>query len=254
MAKEKTENPPIKDSVRGKESMTTPQNQPKKSGGSSGKEKKRKPEEAGKKVEEVAEEKVTPRLFELYKKEILPALMKRFGYKNTMEVPKLEKISINCGVGAATQDPKILETVVRELTVVAGQKPSIRKSKKAISNFKLRENMAIGCKITLRKEKMFEFMDRLISLAIPRVRDFRGVPDKSFDGRGNYTLGLKEQIIFPEIDVDKVERIFGMDITFVTTARTDEEAYELLKGFGIPFRKREASEGAFGSTMVSNAA
>ena len=254
MAKEKTENPPIKDSVRGKESVTTPQNQPKKSGGSSGKEKKRKPEEAGKKVEEVAEEKVTPRLFELYKKEILPALMKRFGYKNTMEVPKLEKISINCGVGAATQDPKILETVVRELTVVAGQKPSIRKSKKAISNFKLRENMAIGCKVTLRKEKMFEFMDRLISLAIPRVRDFRGVPDKSFDGRGNYTLGLKEQIIFPEIDVDKVERIFGMDITFVTTAKTDEEAYELLKGFGIPFRKREVSEGAFGSTMVSQVA
>ncbi len=172
--------------------------------------------------------------------------MKRFGYKNVMQVPRLEKISINCGVGEATQDQKILETVVRELTVISGQKPAITKSKKAISNFKLRENIAIGCKITLRNNKMFEFMDRLISLAIPRVRDFRGVPDKSFDGRGNYTLGLKEQIIFPEIDVDKIERIFGMDITFVTTAKTDEEAYELLKGFGMPFRKREASEGAFG--------
>jgi len=210
------------------------------------KEKKGKGEAAEKHVQEAPEEKVPARLFEQYKKDIVPALMKRFGYKNTMQVPKLEKISINCGVGAATQDQKILETVVRELTIIAGQKPSIRKSKKAISNFKLREDIPIGCKITLRRDKMFEFMDRLISLAIPRVRDFRGVPDKSFDGRGNYTLGIKEQIIFPEIDVDKVERIFGMDITFVTTARTDEEAYELLKGFGMPFRKREASEGSFG--------
>lgn len=197
-------------------------------------------------AEEVVEAKVTPRLSDLYKKEVVPAMMKRFSYKNTMQVPRLEKIAINCGVGEATQDQKILETVVRELTVISGQKPAITKSKKAISNFKLRENIAIGCKITLRNNKMFEFMDRLISLAIPRVRDFRGVPDKSFDGRGNYTLGLKEQIIFPEIDVDKIERIFGMDITFVTTAKTDEEAYELLKGFGMPFRKREASEGAFG--------
>jgi len=214
-----------------------------------GQAKSQKPEKAKAKpaeAEEPPEPKVPARLFELYKKDIVPALIKRFGYKNLMQVPKLEKISLNCGVGAATQDPKILETVMRELTIIAGQRPSIRKSKKAISNFKLRENIAIGCKVTLRKAKMFEFMDRLISLAIPRVRDFRGVPDKSFDGRGNYTLGLKEQIIFPEIDVDKVERIFGMDITFVTTAKTDEEAYELLKGFGMPFRKREASEGAFG--------
>lgn len=157
------------------------------------------------KAEAPDEEKVAPRLFDLYKKEILPTLLKRFSYTNPMQAPKLEKIAINCGVGAATQDPKILETVVRDLTIVAGQKPSTRKSKKAISNFKLRENMAIGCKITLRREKMYEFMDRLITLAIPRVRDFRGVPDKSFDGRGNYTLGIKEQIIFPEIDVDKVE-------------------------------------------------
>ena len=197
-------------------------------------------------AEEVVEQKVTPRLSDLYKKEVVPALMKRFSYRNTMQVPRLEKIAINCGVGEATQDQKILETVVRELTVITGQKPAITRAKKAISNFKLREKIAIGCKVTLRSGKMYEFMDRLISLAIPRVRDFRGVPDKSFDGRGNYTLGLKEQIIFPEIDVDKIERIFGMDITFVTTARTDEEAYELLKGFGMPFRKREASEGSFG--------
>ncbi len=213
------------------------------------KEKREKKTKAGapeKPAPEVAEEKITPRLAETYKKEIAPSLMKRFGYSNVMRVPKLEKISINCGVGDATQDQKILETVVRELTIIAGQKPAITRSKKAISNFKLREKIPIGCKVTLRRAKMFEFMDRLISLAIPRVRDFRGVPDKSFDGRGNYTLGLKEQIIFPEIDVDKVERIFGMDITFVTTAKTDEEAYELLKGFGMPFRKREASEGSFG--------
>ena len=221
MAKEKIENPAPRS-------------------GSSGKEKKPKTEAQERHVAEVAEAKVTPRLLETYRKEVVPALMKRFGYKNTMQVPRLEKVAINCGVGAATQDTKILETVVRELTIIAGQKPAITRSKKAISNFKLRENIAIGCKVTLRKEKMFEFMDRLISLAIPRVRDFRGVSDKSFDGRGNYTLGLKEQIIFPEIDVDKVERIFGMDITFVTTAKTDEEAYELLKGFGMPFRKREA--------------
>ncbi len=202
--------------------------------------KEKKPKAEAPPAEVTVEEKVVPRLYEMYKKDIIPALMTRFNYGNRMQVPKLEKIAINCGVGAATQDPKILETVARELTVIAGQKPAIRRSKKAISNFKLRENIPIGCKVTLRREKMYEFMDRLISLAIPRVRDFRGIPDKSFDGRGNYTLGLKEQIIFPEIDVDKVERIFGMDITFVTSARTDEEAYELLKGFGMPFRKRDA--------------
>jgi large subunit ribosomal protein L5 len=233
MAKEKKENP---------EPQGEKQKKPKAPAQPKAKAARKEAEQA----EEVVEEKVTPRLSELYKREIIPALMKRFGYRNVMQVPRLEKISINCGVGEATQDQKILETVVRELTVISGQKPAITKSKKAISNFKLRENIAIGCKVTLRNPKMFEFMDRLISVAIPRVRDFRGVPDKSFDGRGNYTLGLKEQIIFPEIDVDKIERIFGMDITFVTTARTDEEAYELLKGFGMPFRKREASEGSFG--------
>lgn len=246
MAKEKTDTKVKKDAEGSKQASSQPST---KKAAQGGKEKKAKAGTGEKKVvEEVAEEKVTPRLFELYKKDILPGMMKRFNYKNTMQVPKLEKIAINCGVGAATQDPKILETVVRELTVIAGQKPSIRKAKKAISNFKLRENIAIGCKVTLRKEKMFEFMDRLISLAFPRVRDFRGIPDKSFDGRGNYTLGLKEQIIFPEIDVDKIERVFGMDITFVTSAKTDEESYELLKSFGMPFRKREASEGEFGSS------
>lgn len=242
MAKEKKENSASESASAGSEKQPVEKKKKPVQAKPAADKSKAKPE----KVEEPPEPRVTPRLDVLYKKDIISSLMKRFGYKNVMQVPKLEKISINCGVGAATQDPKILETVVRELTIIAGQKPSIRKSKKAISNFKLRENLAIGCKVTLRKEKMYEFMDRLVSLAIPRVRDFRGIPDKSFDGRGNYTLGIKEQIIFPEIDVDKVERIFGMDVTFVTTAKTDEEAYELLKGFGMPFRKREASEGAFG--------
>jgi len=203
------------------------------------KEKKQKPDLQGQEVEEVIEEKLTPRLLEKYRKEIVPLMMKKFNYKNVMQVPRLEMISVNSGVGAATQDPKVLDTVVREMTIITGQKPAITRAKKSISNFKLREGVAIGCRVTLRGERMYEFLDRLINLAIPRVRDFRGVPDKSFDGRGNYTLGIKEQIIFPEIDVDKVERIFGMDITIVTTARTDEEAMELLKGFGVPFRKPE---------------
>ncbi len=232
MAKEKTKGQPPENATAPKEK--------KPKGGAQGKNKGTRNDQP--KTERVIEEKVFPRLSELYKKEIVSSLVKRFAYKNPMQVPRLEKISINCGVGAATQDPKILETVVRDMAIITGQKPAVTRSKKAISNFKLRENLAIGCKITLRKEKMFEFMDRLISLAIPRVRDFRGVSDKSFDGRGNYTLGLKEQIIFPEIDVDKVERIFGMDITFVTTARTDEEAYELLKSFGMPFRRKETAE------------
>jgi large subunit ribosomal protein L5 len=203
------------------------------------KEKKQKPDLQAQEVEEVIEEKLTPRLLEKYRKEIVPLMMKKFNYKNVMQVPRLEMISVNSGVGAATQDPKVLDTVVREMTIITGQKPAITRAKKSISNFKLREGVAIGCRVTLRGERMYEFLDRLINLAIPRVRDFRGVPDKSFDGRGNYTLGIKEQIIFPEIDVDKVERIFGMDITIVTTARTDEEAMELLKGFGVPFRKPE---------------
>jgi large subunit ribosomal protein L5 len=165
--------------------------------------------------------------------------MKKFQYKSIMEVPKLVKISVNSGVGMATQDPKILDATVKEMEAITGQKVAITKSKKAISNFKLREGLAIGCRVTLRRAVMYEFLDRLINIAMPRVRDFRGVSDKSFDGHGNYTLGVKEQIIFPEIDVDKVTRINGMDVTFVTTAKTDAEAYELLKALGMPFVKRQ---------------
>ncbi len=193
-------------------------------------------------VETEPEEKITPRLFEMYRQEIIPLLMKQFNYKNIMQVPKLHKITLNIGVGKATQDPKLLEDAVKDLEMIAGQKPAIRKAKKAISNFKLRQGMAIGCMVTLRGARMYEFLDRLINIALPRVRDFRGVSDKSFDGRGNYTLGIKEHIIFPEINVDKVNRIYGMDITIVTTAKTDAEAYELLKAFGFPFRKKEVSQ------------
>lgn len=179
-----------------------------------------------------------PRLHEKYRSEVVKKLMEQFKYDNVMMVPKLKKISINIGVGQASQDPKLMEIAVKELAAISGQKPEVRKSKKAISNFKLRENQPIGCRVTLRREKMYEFMDRLIALAIPRIRDFKGVSDSSFDGRGNYTLGVKEQIIFPEIDIDKVNRISGMDITFVTTAKTDEESYALLKEMGMPFKKR----------------
>ncbi len=187
----------------------------------------------------VREAGVTPRLFERYKGSVIPALMKRFNYKSLMQVPRLEKIAINVGVGQATQDAKLIETTVHELELITGQKPAITKSKKAISNFKLRAGIPIGVRVTLRGWQMYEFLDRLISIAMPQIRDFRGVSDKSFDGRGNYTLGVKEQIIFREIDADKVTRISGMDITFVTTANTDLEAMELLKGFGMPFVKRE---------------
>lgn len=179
-----------------------------------------------------------PRLQEKYRTEVTKKLIEQFKYDNVMMVPKLKKISINIGVGQASQDPKLMEIAVKELAMISGQKPEVRKSKKAISNFKLRENQPIGCRVTLRRERMYEFMDRLIALAIPRIRDFKGVSDSSFDGRGNYTLGVKEQIIFPEIDIDKVNRISGMDITFVTTAKTDEESYALLKEMGMPFKKR----------------
>ncbi|MEG8989968.1 50S ribosomal protein L5 [Ignavibacteria bacterium 4148-Me] len=189
----------------------------------------------------VVEEKVPARLKVKYFKEIVPKLKEQFGYKNVMQVPRLEKIVINMGVGQAVQDPKILEEAVKDLETITGQKPSIRTAKKSISNFKLREGMKIGAKVTLRRERMYEFLDRLITIALPRVRDFRGISDKSFDGRGNYTLGIKEQIIFPEINVDKVNKILGMDITFVTTAKTDKEAYELLSAFGMPFRKKETN-------------
>jgi large subunit ribosomal protein L5 len=182
---------------------------------------------------------VPARLGVKYKTEIIPALMKRFEYKSVMQVPKLEKIAINVGVGEATQDAKLLETAVKEIEQITGQKAAITKSRKAISNFKLRENIAIGARVTLRGKMMYEFLDRLVTLAMPQIRDFRGVSDRSFDGRGNYTLGIKEQVIFREIDADKVTRVSGMDVTFVTTAKTDLEAMELLKNFGMPFVKRE---------------
>jgi len=182
---------------------------------------------------------ISPRLFELYRKTIVPDLAQKFHYKNAMEVPRLDKIAINVGVGLATQDPKAIENVVKDLEFIVAQKPVVTRAKKAISNFKLRAGMPIGVRLTLRRQRMYEFMDRFINITIPRIRDFRGLSDKSFDGRGNYTIGVKEHIIFPEIDVDKVAKVFGMDITFVTTARTDEEAYELLKGLGMPFVKRQ---------------
>jgi large subunit ribosomal protein L5 len=184
----------------------------------------------------MATTKYTPRLAERYKKEVVPALMKRFGYKSVMQVPKLEKINLNRGVNGAVSDKKLVDVALEELTLITGQKAVATRSKKDISNFKLRKDMPIGARVTLRGVKMYEFLDRLIATALPRVRDFRGVNEKSFDGRGNYTMGVTEQIIFPEIDIDKVNRITGMDITFVTTAGTNEEAFELLKELGMPFR------------------
>src|SRR6476620_9200991 len=178
----------------------------------------------------------TPRLKKKYKDDVIPALMKRFNYKSIMQVPKLEKIAINRGVNGAVTDKKLVDIALDELTTISGQKAVSTMSKKDISNFKLRKNMPIGARVTLRGEKMYEFLDRLIAVALPRVRDFKGINEKSFDCRGNYTMGVTEQIIFPEIDIDKVNRITGMDITFVTNAQTDEEAYELLKEMGIPFK------------------
>jgi large subunit ribosomal protein L5 len=178
------------------------------------------------------------RLETFFKEKVTPNLIERFQYKNVMLVPRLEKISINIGVGAAAAEPKLLEIAVQELALITGQKPQLRKSKKAISNFKLREGQPIGCRVTLRRKAMYEFFDRFVSLAVPRIRDFRGLSDTSFDGRGNYTVGVREQIIFPEIDIDKVPRISGMDISFVTSASTDEEAYTLLSELGMPFKKK----------------
>jgi len=210
-------------------------------------EKKTKKESAEKKAKSTKKEtaaaekylKINTRLYDSYRKEVVPALMKKFNYKSIMQVPRLDKIVLNMGVGEAVADPKILEEAVKELETITGQKASVRTAKKAISNFKLREGLKIGAKVTLRREKMYEFLDRLVNIALPRVRDFRGLSDKSFDGRGNYTLGVKEQIIFPEINVEKITRVMGMDVTFVTTANTDTEAYELLLSFGVPFTKKE---------------
>ena len=182
---------------------------------------------------------VAVRLAENYRRDVIPALIKRFKYKSPMQVPHLEKIAINIGVGEATQDAKIVEAAARDLEAIVGQKVVITRAKKSISNFKLREKMPIGCRVTLRRAHMYEFLDRFISISVPRIRDFRGLSDKSFDGRGNYTIGIKEHTVFPEIDVDKISKVFGMDITFVTTANTDQEAYELLKAFGMPFVKRQ---------------
>jgi len=205
------------------------------------KEVKEKKQKGGGEAPEAFErlEVAAPRLQEKYKNEVIPAMMKRFNYTSVNQVPSLTKITVNVGMGDAAGDAKLLEAAIRDMEAIIGQKVAITKAKKSISNFKLRENQPIGGRVTLRRANMYEFFDRLVALSMPRIRDFRGVPDKSFDGRGNYTLGIKEQIIFPEIDVDKVTRITGMDVTFVTSATSDEEAYELLKAFGMPFRKRE---------------
>ena len=176
------------------------------------------------------------RLKEQYQNEIVDAMIKKFGYKNIMEVPKLDKVVINMGVGEAKDNHKVLESAVADLEKIAGQKAVLTKAKKSVANFKLREGMAIGCKVTLRGEKMYEFLDRLVNLALPRVRDFRGVSAESFDGRGNYALGIKEQIIFPEIEYDKIDKVRGMDVIITTTAKTDEEARELLRMFNMPFK------------------
>ena len=179
---------------------------------------------------------MTPRLKEKYNKEVVPAMMKEFNYSSAMQVPKLDKIVINIGLGEAVKDVKVIDAATRDLTAITGQKPVVTRAKKSIATFKLREGMPIGCMVTLRGPKMFEFYDRLVSFAVPRIRDFKGMPDKSFDGRGNYTLGIKEQIIFPEIEYDKIDKIRGLNITINTTAKSDEEAKSLLKHLGMPFR------------------
>lgn len=184
----------------------------------------------------MSDNKYIPRLAVKYKKEIVPALMKKFSYSTVMQAPKLEKVCINRGVSGAVADKKLVDIAVEELSTITGQKAVPTLSKKDISNFKLRKNVPIGAKVTLRGVKMYEFVDRLVSVALPRVRDFHGISEKAFDGRGNYTLGITEQIIFPEIDIDKVNKITGMDITFVTSAKTNDEAYELLKNLGMPFK------------------
>jgi large subunit ribosomal protein L5 len=186
----------------------------------------------------------TPRLLEQYRDEVRPSLEDQFGYENPMEIPNLKKITVNRGLGEVSENQKVLDDAVEELRKITGQHPTIRRAKKSIASFDVREGMPVGVKVTLREERMYEFFDRLVTLALPNIRDFQGVPDRSFDGHGNYTLGVDEQIIFPEIDVDSVDRIDGMDITFVTDAETDEEAYALLKGLGMPFVRRGDEEAA----------
>ncbi len=186
---------------------------------------------------------MVPRLKEKYEKEVVPALMKEFGYRNIMEVPRIRKVVLNMGLGEAVQEPKVIDRTMEDLALIAGQRPYVRKAKKSIAAFKLRKGMPIGVAVTLRKERMWDFMDRLTNLALPRVRDFRGVSDSSFDGKGNYTLGLREQIIFHEIDYDKVDKVRGLSVTVVTTAKTDEEARTLLAKLGMPFVKRGGDRG-----------
>ena len=187
-------------------------------------------------------DKYTPRLKQAYDERIAKAMTEKFGYKNPLEVPRLEKITLNMGVGEASQDKKKVQTAAEEMELIAGQKPVITKAKKSIAQFKLREGMPIGCKVTLRRDRMYEFLDRLVTVAMPRIRDFRGVNPRSFDGKGNYAMGLKEQIVFPEISYDKIEKVRGMDVIVTTTAKTDEEARELLRLFGFPFPAEEAAE------------
>ena len=179
------------------------------------------------------------RLQEYYENEVVPVLIQRFGYKNRMQVPKLEKVVLNMGVGEAVLNAKVIENAVEDLTRIAGQRPSIRRARKAVSNFKLRQGVPIGCAVTLRRSRMYEFLDRFFNFSVPRIRDFRGLSMRSFDGRGNYTIGIQEQIIFPEIDYDQIDKIRGLDVTLVTTASTDEEAFELLNGMGMPFQNQD---------------
>ena len=192
----------------------------------------------------MAEAKYVARMRAEYDERIVPAMIEKFGYKNRMEVPRLDKIVINMGVGEATQDKKKVETAAQEMELIAGQKPVITKAKKSIAQFKLREGMPIGCKVTLRRDRMYEFLDRLVTIALPRVRDFRGLNPRSFDGRGNYAMGLKEQIIFPEINYDQIDKVRGMDVIVTTTAKTDEEARELLRLFNFPFPQEEQKQAA----------
>ncbi|MCW3836311.1 50S ribosomal protein L5 [Sphingomonas canadensis] len=189
-------------------------------------------------------DKYVPRMRKLYDEQIAKAMTEKFGYKNVMEVPKIEKIVLNMGVGEATQDRKRVEQAAQEMELIAGQKPVVTKAKKSIAQFKLREGMAIGCKVTLRRERMYEFLDRLVTIAMPRIRDFRGLNPKSFDGRGNYAMGLKEQLVFPEINYDKIDKVRGMDVIVTTTAKTDDEARELLRLFGFPFPQEEQKQAA----------
>ncbi len=207
--------------------------------GKPGKQKQGKQEKSGKQAPDAdtqVEEGYVARLFLRYKDEILPALVKRFEYGNSLQAPKLEKISVNMGVGDGVKDAKLMDAALEDLGIVAGQRPVITRAKKSVASFKLRKGMPIGCRVTLRGSRMYEFFDRLVNVAIPRIRDFRGLSPDSFDGHGNYSFGIKEQIVFPEIEYDKVVKVRGMDVTLTTTAKTDEEAFELLKGLGMPFR------------------